>query len=46
MRKSLSESLLYQALVVPLIQLFVFVAISLLVIGAVVLALAGSEGIP
>jgi branched-chain amino acid transport system permease protein len=40
MRGKLSESLLYQALVVPLIQLFVFVAISLLVIGSIILLLA------
>ncbi len=40
MRKAISQSVLYQALVVPLIQLFVFVAISLVAIGSVVLILA------
>ena len=40
MRSKLSESLLYQALVVPLIQLFVFVTISLIVIGSIILFLA------
>ncbi|MDW8186242.1 MAG: hypothetical protein RMM07_13425, partial [Anaerolineae bacterium] len=40
MRRAISQSVLYRAMIVPLIQLVVFVAISLAVIGSTVLILA------